>query len=88
MSFSVVIPTYKRPETLIPVLDPEIREHLRDTVLHAYLLDSDRAMTLDSEGRYVPAEQNASGRFNAQHQLLRHYTDPGELGSNQRSMIE
>ncbi|HEX5107867.1 MAG TPA: polyphosphate kinase 1 [Vicinamibacterales bacterium] len=68
----------RRVETLIPVLDPEIREHLRDTVLHAYLLDSDRAMTLDSEGRYVPAAQNASGRFNAQHQLLRHYTDPGE----------
>ena len=67
----------RRVEALIPVLDQEIREHLRDTVLHAYLLDSDRAMTLDSEGRYVPAE-STSGRFNAQQQLLRHYTEPGD----------
>ena len=64
----------RRVETLMPVLDPDILAHLRDVVLHAYLRDTDRAMTLDANGRYERPE-TASGQFNAQQFLLQHYSD-------------
>jgi polyphosphate kinase len=64
----------RRVETLNPVRDPEILEHLRDVVLDAYLRDTDRAMVLDSAGRYTRPEAT-SGRFNAQQFLLQHYTE-------------
>ena len=64
----------RRVETLMPVLDPDILAHLRDVVLHAYLRDTDRAMTLDANGRYERPE-SASGQFNAQQFLLQHYSD-------------
>jgi polyphosphate kinase len=67
----------RRVETLSPVRDVEIVEHLRDVVLHSYLQDTDRAFVLDSEGHYArPA--STSGSFNAQHVLLQHYTDTNE----------
>ncbi|MBI4265724.1 MAG: polyphosphate kinase 1 [Acidobacteria bacterium] len=49
-------------------------EHLRDVVLAAYLRDTDRAMVLDSAGRYERPE-GISGRFNAQQFLLQHYAE-------------
>lgn len=62
----------RRVETLCPVRDPEIRQHLRDVVLNAYLQDTDRAMVLRATGRYDhPA---ASDGFNAQRSLLEHYS--------------
>ena len=64
----------RRVETLTPVRDPDILEHLRDVVLHAYLRDTDRAMVLDSAGRYERPDAG-SGPFNAQQFLLQHYTD-------------
>jgi polyphosphate kinase len=64
----------RRVETLNPVRDPEILEHLRDVVLDAYLRDTDRAMVLDSGGRYTPPDA-ATDRFNAQQFLLQHYTE-------------
>ena len=64
----------RRVETLMPVLDPDILSHLRDVVLHAYLRDTDRAMTLDANGRYERPEA-AAGEFNAQQFLLQHYSD-------------
>jgi polyphosphate kinase len=67
----------RRVETLMPVIDPDILAHLRDVVLHAYLQDTDRATTLDAEGRYSHPE-SASGHFNAQQFLLQHYSDPTE----------
>ena len=42
----------RRVETLTPIRDIEIVEHLRDVVLHAYLQDTERAMVLDSAGHY------------------------------------
>ncbi|HXH25903.1 MAG TPA: polyphosphate kinase 1, partial [Vicinamibacterales bacterium] len=64
----------RRVETLAPVRDPEILEHLRDVVLNASLQDTDRAMVLDGGGRYTrPAA--ASGSFNAQQFLLQHYQE-------------
>jgi len=67
----------RRVETLIPVRDPEILEHLRDVVLDAYLKDAERAMMLDSAGHYerLPKE---SGAFNSQQTLLQHYTERRE----------
>jgi polyphosphate kinase len=64
----------RRVETLTPVRDPEILEHLRDVVLASYLRDTDRAMMLDSAGRYERPEAS-SGSFNAQNFLLQHYTE-------------
>jgi hypothetical protein len=48
--------------------------HLRDTVLSAYLRDSERAFVLDSTGRYSRPE-SGSGVFNSQQFLLQHYTE-------------
>jgi polyphosphate kinase len=67
----------RRVETLVPVLDPDILAHVRDVVLHAYLQDTDRATTLDAEGRYAGLEA-ASGSFDAQQFLLQHYSDMPE----------
>ena len=64
----------RRVETLNPVRDPEILAHLRDVVLHAYLRDTNRAMMLDSAGRYE-RPSSTSGQFNAQQFLLQHYTE-------------
>jgi polyphosphate kinase len=64
----------RRVETLTPVGDPEIVDHLRDVVLASYLRDTERAWVLDSAGRYSKPEA-ASGTFNAQDFLLKHYSE-------------
>jgi polyphosphate kinase len=66
----------RRVETLASIRDPEILEHLRDVVLGAYLRDTDRAMVLDSTGRYDRPE--SSERFNAQQFLLKNYTEAND----------
>jgi polyphosphate kinase len=67
----------RRVEALAPIRDPEIREHLRDIVLGAYLRDTEHAMVLDAAGHYErPAVE--SERFDAQQFLIRHYTEIGE----------
>jgi polyphosphate kinase len=67
----------RRVETLVPVRDPEILEHIRHVVLDAYLRDTDRAFVLDSAGAYErPA--TGSGEFNSQQVLLQHYTEQHE----------
>lgn len=63
----------RRVETLCPVLDPDIREHLRDVVLNAYLQDTDRAMVLDATGRYNRPAPGAES-LDAQRLLIEHYT--------------
>jgi polyphosphate kinase len=65
----------RRVETLTPIRDPEIVDHLRDVVLASYLRDTDRAMVLDSAGRYSRPDAAASGSFNAQDFLLKHYSE-------------
>ena len=64
----------RRVETLAPVRDPEIVAELRDVVLAAYLRDTERAMVLDSAGQYSRPDA-ASGPFNAQDFLLKHYAE-------------
>jgi polyphosphate kinase len=67
----------RRVEVLCPVLDRSLLEYLRETVLGAYLRDTDRAMVLGSDGAYMPAaDGEGAGRFSAQDFLLaRHTTD-------------
>jgi polyphosphate kinase len=66
----------RRVEVLCPVLDAELREYLRDTVLGAYLRDTDRAAVLGADGEYRPAAGDGGEPFNAQQFLLaRHTTD-------------
>jgi polyphosphate kinase len=64
----------RRVETLTPIRDQDILDHLRDIVLSAYLRDTDRAMILDSSGRYTRPDA-AAERFNSQQFLLQHYTE-------------
>jgi polyphosphate kinase len=64
----------RRVETLTPIRDPELLQHLRDIVLGSYLRDTDRAMLLDSDGHYhAPAAEPE--RFDSQQFLLQHYTE-------------
>jgi polyphosphate kinase len=67
----------RRVESLSPVRDVEVLEHLRDVVLHSYLQDTDRAFVLDSAGHYSRPESTES-RFNSQQFLLQHYTESNE----------
>jgi polyphosphate kinase len=67
----------RRVETLTPVRDADLLAHIRDVVLDAYLKDTDRAMVLDSAGRYEgPAADTEP--FNSQQFLLNHYTAANE----------
>jgi polyphosphate kinase len=67
----------RRVETLTPIKDTEVVEHLRDVVLHAYLQDTERAFVLDSAGGYAKPDATG-GPFNSQQFLLNHYTDSNE----------
>ena len=63
----------RRIETLTPIQDEDILEHLRDVVLGSYVRDTDRAWVLDSAGRYTRPEADAP--FTAQQFLLQQYSD-------------
>ncbi len=67
----------RRVEVLCPVLDPSLLEYVRDTVLGAYLRDTDRAAVLGPDGEYrMAAAADNVDRFSAQDFLLtRHTTD-------------
>jgi polyphosphate kinase len=67
----------RRVETLAPIRDPEILEHLRDVVLGAYLRDTDRAMVLDSSGKYE-RPTDSPDHFISQQFLLKNYTEANE----------
>jgi polyphosphate kinase len=67
----------RRVETLTPIKDTEIVEHLRDVVLHAYLQDTERAFVLDSAGGYSKPDATG-GPFNSQQFLLNHYSESNE----------
>ncbi len=67
----------RRVETLAPVRDTEMLEHLRDVVLQSYLHDTDRAMVLDSAGHYEKPKPDGN-LFNAQQVLLQHYTEKND----------
>jgi len=63
----------RRVETLTPIRDAEILEHLRDVVLKAYLRDTRRAMVLDSAGHYEAPPDAGPDAFDAQQHLMQQY---------------
>jgi polyphosphate kinase len=65
----------RRVETLTPIRDTEILDHVRDVVLASYLRDTDRAYVLDAAGAYSRPEAAGAGGFNSQHFLLHQYTE-------------
>ena len=50
----------RRVETLCPVLDPDIARFIRDTILEAYLFDTERASVLRADGSYEAARAGAA----------------------------
>ena len=52
----------RRVEVLCPVLDRNLLEYLRETVLGAYLRDTDRATVLGRDGDYTAAAAATTGR--------------------------
>ena len=64
----------RRVETLCLVRDRSIVRHIRDTILEAYLNDTDRASMLVDD-RYEPAPPvTGHAPVSAQQELMQHYT--------------
>jgi polyphosphate kinase len=57
----------RRVEVVAPVLDPQAKTYLKDTVLAAYLRDNVKARVMNSDGSYVqPAMEAGEEPFNSQ----------------------
>ena len=57
----------RRVEVVVPVLDPQAKTYLKDTVLAAYLRDNVKARIMNSDGTYVqPAMEPGEAPFNSQ----------------------
>jgi polyphosphate kinase len=57
----------RRVEVVVPVLDPESKKYLKDTVLAAYLRDNVKARILNADGKYeAPAISAGEELFNSQ----------------------
>jgi polyphosphate kinase len=57
----------RRVEVVTPVLDPQLRKYLKDTVLAAYLRDNVQARNLNADGIYEKAKPGAGDKsFNSQ----------------------
>jgi polyphosphate kinase len=67
---------YERVEVVYPVLDPLLRQRVRQEILEAYLSDTAKARILDANGDYVRVGARVNGRrrapipFNAQEFLI------------------
>ena len=67
----------RRVEVLCPVLDPDLRQHLRDKVLTTISADTERAWTLRTDGSYAREPLPEGGTpVDSQKDLLAHYTAP------------
>jgi polyphosphate kinase len=57
----------RRVEVVVPVLDPNLKSYLKDTVLAAYLRDNVKARVMNSDGSYVQPEMSSGEEpFNSQ----------------------
>ena len=57
----------RRVEVVAPVLDPQLKRYLKDTVLAAYLRDNVKARVMRSDGSYeLPPMGPGEERFNSQ----------------------
>ena len=57
----------RRVEVVVPVLDPQLKKYLKDTVLAAYLRDNVKARVMNSDGLYeLPPMAPGEEPFNSQ----------------------
>ena len=56
----------RRVEVVTPILDPEVKEYLKDTVLGTYLKDEVNARTLRPDGSYKKLASRSDGGFDSQ----------------------
>jgi polyphosphate kinase len=56
----------RRVEVVVPILDPEIRDYLKEEVLDSYLRDNVNASILKTDGSYAEVLENGSMPFNSQ----------------------
>jgi polyphosphate kinase len=62
---------YERVEVLCPLLDPGLKQRVKDEILAAYLADNTKARFLDRNGRYFRApRRRGDERFAAQEFLI------------------
>jgi polyphosphate kinase len=64
----------RRVEILFPVLDPILRDHIRDDILQVYLADNVKARRLRVDGTYEWVEPGEAPRVDSQKLLLEHRT--------------
>ena len=50
----------RRVEVVAPVLDPQLKKYLKETVLSAYLRDNVKARVMNAEGKYEPPQRGIS----------------------------
>lgn len=56
----------RRVEVVVPVINEELRDYLRDTLLENYLRDTENAWTLRPDGTYKRIAAGNAARFDAQ----------------------
>lgn len=56
----------RRVEVVTPIIDPEIKEYLKDTVLGAYLRDEYNVRTLRPDGSYTKLSSRVKAGFDSQ----------------------
>jgi polyphosphate kinase len=57
----------RRVEVVTPVLDPQLKKYLKDTVIAAYLRDNVKARVMSSDGSYArPSMEEGEQPFNSQ----------------------
>jgi polyphosphate kinase len=77
----------RRVEVVTPVLDPQLRKYLKDTVLAAYLRDNVKARVLNTEGTYdLPQVAAGEKPFNSQAYFEgdNSFPAPGKVNSSKR----
>ncbi len=66
----------RRVETLFPVEDPNLRHHIAERILIAYLQDNTRARILTADGAYERiVAQEGQPAFEAQQYFMSHHSD-------------
>ena len=61
---------FERCEVVFPVLQPSLRERLREEILGAYLRDNVKARLLQPDGSYVRVQRGGAAPFAAQDYLM------------------
>ena len=61
----------RRVEVVMPVLDPQLKKYLKDTVIAAYLRDNVKASVMNSDGTYERPPMDARRRALQQPVVLR-----------------